>query len=85
MINYYTTTDIYLSIEDYTNKGLKQDDIIEMISHNFSCIYPKKSGINHNIIISTKSKDEEVIRELVFWIEEKLNEMLEGKISYIAN
>lgn len=75
MINYFTTTEIWLSLEDYYNQGLppeKAKEIIERIRNPYgsntylSC---EKSGLNDNWIVRTFAKTPEQIRNVVYLIE----------------
>lgn len=79
-MNYYTTSIIHLSLEDYYNNGLSQATMKEAIegmrdpggSSNLWCT---ESGINHNLDVRTRLTELLDIAELVADIEDKLNEL----------
>lgn len=66
MINYYTTLNIHLSLEEYYNKGLSPlsvKNIIEslndpMTGQKFHC---RSSGFNNNWVIETRGNIEVVV------------------------
>lgn len=66
MISFHTTTRVWLSLEEYTNKGLKQEELIEELRRTLDPggfgLLPyrvEKMGLNHNIIVETSLPESE--------------------------
>jgi hypothetical protein len=82
-LNYHTTTRIWLSLEPWTNAGLKQSDVIALIegirqSHS-SFLRAESSGLNHNVIVECHCGDREYIEAVVDEIRYRLNVMLKNQ------
>lgn len=82
-IDYHTTTNIWLSLEDYSNAGLTQEkiiDIIKKISDPYSSLNlrAKPMGLNNNLIVESScpsDKAYEIVSEIVSEIELELVRM----------
>ncbi len=80
MITYYTTTRIWLSLEQYTNKGLTQEQMKEIISDindrgsSSSKLRVTESGLNGNLIVETFCVNPDSIDLIVSFIRNKLED-----------
>ena len=90
MINYFRTTIIWLSLEDFYNRGLSSEEakiVIENISEPFQKdgfssslkLQCEKQYINGNWNVKTFSTDQWEIKKIVEMIEFRLNEYLKNK------
>ena len=75
-LTYRRATSIILSNEDYTNKGLKQDDMIKAIGKIDGVWMVEKYPINGNIEVHISSNNEQYIRDVFHDIRFVLNTML---------
>lgn len=77
-LRYFTTTNIWLSLEDYHNAGLTSKQtkaIIEETPDPFSMhsrLTCRSAGVNGNWIVSTNAKRNKDIRYVVDLIEKRL-------------
>lgn len=90
MIRYFTTTEIWIHLEDYYNKGLepeKAKEIIESIVNPFqgACysstdtLQCEPMRINRNWIVKTQTNNPERIREIVEIIEHEIKKFMGEK------
>lgn len=77
-LNYRRQTSIVLSNEDYTNAGLKQEDMMEAIKKIDGVWMVEKYCINSNIVVHIKSNNPEYVKDVVFDIKMTLESMLNG-------
>ena len=87
-LNYFTTSRIHLSLEDYHNAGLTPEETkaeIEKIRDPASSgfLYCEQSGINRNWTVRTMATNKDLISDIVFQIEIKLFELLEQKLKKV--
>lgn len=80
MINYWVSSEIWLSLEDYYNKGItpkRAKELIESISdargRKLNC---RESGINDNWIVKTMMNNPDDHTRLVWKIESLLEDEL---------
>ena len=79
MIDYFVTSQIWLSTEDYHNQGITPEEIekeITKIRHgnlNLSC---EPGGINRNWIVNTRATSPSAISLIVLEIQVKLDKLL---------
>ena len=86
-LNYYTTSEVHLSLEDYHNAGLTPEETkacIEKLRDPGSCrgarLWCTPSGINHNWTVHTLEKmPARIALLLVPAIESALNKLLKEK------
>lgn len=89
-LNYYTTTEIHLSLEDFHNAGLRPHEtreIIENISidrgnewpHFKNKLFVRQSNINNNWTVRVSTTNQYAIENIVFDIEMKLKQALSLK------
>lgn len=77
-LNYVRRTSIVLSNEDYTNAGLKQEDMMEAIKKIDGVWMVEKCRINSNIEVHLKSNNAKYAEDVVFDIKMVLECMLSG-------
>lgn len=75
-LNYRRQTSIILSNEDYTNAGLKQEDMMEAIKKIDGVWMVERYCINSNIIVHIKSNNPEYAKDVVFDIRMTFEAML---------
>jgi hypothetical protein len=75
-LTYTRATSIILSNEDYTNQGLKQDDMIKAIEKINGVWMVEKYPINGNIQVHIRSNNEQYIRDVFHDIRFVLDNML---------
>ena len=73
-------TSLVLHNEDYTNAGLKQDDMIDAIRKINGVWMVEKYPINYNIQVHINGHSKEYINNIMFEIESVLEYMLDKKI-----
>lgn len=90
MIDYHTTTDIWLHLEEYYNKGLSPEEakeIIEGIVEPFqfyiistgNTLRTKPMGINGNLIVESNAREPQEVRHVVALIEDAIRSKMFGK------
>lgn len=85
-LDYFTTSVIHLSLEDFHNAGLTPEETkaeIEKMRDYGSSILNlvcRESGINRNWNVHTQSTDPNVIRAMVFDIYGRLEKLLKAKV-----
>jgi len=75
-LTYTRKTSLILHNEDYTNAGLKQDDMIKAIERVKGVYMVKKFPINSNIEVFIKDNSMDFIDEVMFDIKMTLEGML---------
>jgi hypothetical protein len=89
-MNYYVTSIIHLSLEDYYNAGLTPEQaktVIELMNDPGSCslkLQCRNQGINHNWNVLTSLTDPEQISWLVGRIEVNLDMALKDGTPVLA-
>lgn len=85
-MNFYTFTEIHLSLEDFHNAGLTPEETKEIIEATIDPFSPRgarffaeSSGINHNWKIKTSAKAPSSIRTIVFMFDSIFCEALVKK------
>ena len=88
-LNFYTTTNISLSLEDFTNSGLTQAEMkaeIEKIPdlRGTNKMWVEHSGFNHNLIVRTMCTHPDDIQEIVDRVQFRLLCLLEKKLETVS-
>ena len=81
-INYHTSTEIWLSLEDYHNAGLtskETKEVIESIAVEGRHLYCMPGGVNQNWNINVRTKDPLSIKLIVLAIQDALENALAAK------
>lgn len=89
-IEYHRTSQIWLSLSDFSNKGLTRDEMKEVIEKlpdlgsNTLTLSARPSGLNSNLIVDTQSVNPDTIADIVtnirFALIKKLGEKSKRKL-----
>lgn len=81
-IGFHVTTRVWLSLERFTNAGLDQQRIIEIIKSmpdagsNALSLRAEEMRVNHNVIVETNLTDWDALELMVERIQRRLEEEL---------
>ena len=79
-IEYFVTTEIWLHLEPYYNKGIKPEEVKEIIEKMRDWdglpLQCEKMGINYSWVVKTISRDKDSIQSIVDFIQIKLEDLL---------
>lgn len=82
-IDYYVSSSLHLSLEDFSNAGLTQDEMQTAIEQygerNRTILSVMRAGINSNLIVETQCNNSEFLQWLVNEIYDVLENLLELK------